>query len=262
MSSEKEELTFWDHLDELRSTLVRIIGVTLLFGVAAFCFKSLLFDVVLAPTESNFATYRLLNYLASLTGATSESFSVELINISLAQQFIIHMKTALYAGLLCASPYILYALMQFVSPALYGAEKRYVYRFVGSGYVMFMLGVLLCYFLVFPLTFRFLATYQVAGDVVNMISLDSYISTLLGMSLMLGVVFEMPVLCWLFAKLGFLKASFMQNYRKHAVVVILIVAAIITPTSDAITLSLVSVPMWLLYELSVKVVAKVEKSKN
>jgi sec-independent protein translocase protein TatC len=125
-----------------------------------------------------------------------------------------------------------------------------------------MLGVLLCYFLVFPLTFRFLATYQVAGDVANMISLDSYISTLLGMSLMLGVVFEMPVLCWLFAKLGFLKASFMQNYRKHAVVVILIVAAIITPTSDAITLSLVSVPMWLLYELSVKVVAKVEKDKN
>ena len=262
MSSENEELTFWDHLDELRSTLVRIIGVTLLFGIGAFCFKSLLFDVVLAPTENNFVTYTLLDRLAALTGAAAEEFSVELINISLAQQFIIHMKTALYAGLLCASPYILYALMQFVSPALYGAEKRYVYRFVGSGYVMFMLGVLLCYFLVFPLTFRFLATYQVAGDVANMISLDSYISTLLGMSLMIGVVFEMPVLCWLFAKLGFLKASFMQNYRKHAVVVILIVAAIITPTSDAITLSLVSVPMWLLYELSVKVVAKVEKNKN
>ena len=262
MSSESENLTFWDHLDELRSTLIKIISVTLLFGIAAFCFKNLLFEVVLAPTENDFVVYRLLNRLASLTGASAEIFSVDLINISLAQQFLIHMKTALYAGLLCASPYNLSALMQFVSPALYGAEKRYVYSFVGSGYVMFMLGVLLCYFLIFPLTFRFLATYQVAGDVANMISLDSYISTLLGMSLMLGVVFEMPVLCWLFAKLGFLKASFMQNYRKHAVVVILIAAAIITPTSDAITLSLVSVPMWLLYELSVKVVSKVEKNKN
>ena len=169
------------------------------------------------------------------------------------------MKTALYAGILCVSPYILYQLMRFISPALYEDEKSYVYKVVGLGYVMFIVGVLLSYFLIFPLTFRFLGTYQVSGDVANMISLESYISTLMGMNLMMGLVFELPIICWLFAKLGFLTADFMKNYRKHAVVLILIIAAIITPTSDVFTLSLVSFPMWLLYEISIKVVGKISQ---
>lgn len=164
------------------------------------------------------------------------------------------MKTALYAGILCVSPYILYQLMRFISPALYEDEKSYVYKVVGFGYVMFIVGVLLSYFLIFPLTFRFLGTYQVSRDVANMISLESYISTLMGMNLMIGLVFELPIICWLFAKLGFLTADFMKNYRKHAVVLILIIAAIITPTSDVFTLSLVSFPMWLLYEISILIV--------
>lgn len=170
------------------------------------------------------------------------------------------MKTALYAGILCVSPYILYQLMRFISPALYEDEKSYVYKVVGLGYVMFIVGVLLSYFLIFPLTFRFLGTYQVSGDVANMISLESYISTLMGMNLMMGLVFELPIICWLFAKLGFLTADFMKNYRKHAVVLILIIAAIITPTSDVFTLSLVSFPMWLLYEISILIVNRCNKS--
>ena len=170
------------------------------------------------------------------------------------------MKTALYAGILCVSPYILYQLMRFISPALYEDEKSYVYKVVGFGYVMFIVGVLLSYFLIFPLTFRFLGTYQVSGDVANMISLESYISTLMGMNLMMGLVFELPIICWLFAKLGFLTADFMKNYRKHAVVLILIIAAIITPTSDVFTLSLVSFPMWLLYEISILIVNRCNKS--
>lgn len=259
MIGEGDNLTFWDHLDELRGTLLRIIGVTLLFGIGAFCFKELLFDVVLAPTKGDFPTYRLMDYLAGLTGTTADEFSVKLINIALAQQFIVHMKTALYAGLLCASPYILYALLRFVAPALYDSEKRYVNTLVGCGYVMFMIGVLLCYFIIFPLTFRFLATYQVSSEVANTISLNSYISTFTGMCLMLGAVFELPILCWLLAKLGLIKASFMREYRKHAIVAILAVSAIITPTSDIFTLALVSVPMWLLYEFSIMVVARVRR---
>lgn len=149
--------------------------------------------------------------------------------------------------------------MRFISPALYEDEKSYVYKVVGFGYVMFIVGVLLSYFLIFPLTFRFLGTYQVSGDVANMISLESYISTLMGMNLMMGLVFELPIICWLFAKLGFLTADFMKNYRKHAVILILIIAAIITPTSDVFTLSLVSFPMWLLYEISIMVVGKVNR---
>ena len=125
---------------------------------------------------------------------------------------------------------------------------------------MFIVGVLLSYFLIFPLTFRFLGTYQVSGDVANMISLESYISTLMGMNLMMGLVFELPIICWLFAKLGFLSSEFMKKYRKHAVVLILVIAAIITPTSDVFTLSLVSFPMWLLYEISILIVNRCNKS--
>ena len=259
MSEEGENLSFWDHLDELRGTLMRIIGVAVLFAVVAFCFKGQLFELVLAPTKSDFITYRLFAKLAEYTGAEVEPFSLNLINVSLAQQFIVHMKTAFIAGLFCASPYILYAILGFLAPALYKSERRYVYTLVGCGYLMFVVGVALCYILIFPLTFRFLGTYQVSTDVANMISLDSYMSTLTSMSLMLGVVFEMPILCWLFAKLGFLRASFMQNYRKHAIVVILVLAAVITPTSDAFTLALVSVPMWLLYEISIKVVTMTQR---
>lgn len=158
------------------------------------------------------------------------------------------------AALCCASPYILYQLFRFVLPALYADERKYVVRMVGGGYLMFMLGVSVSYFLIFPLTFRFLGTYQVSGDVMNMITLQSYISTMMLMCLAMGIVFEIPILSWLFAKLGLLSADFMRKYRKHAVVVILVIAAIITPTSDVFTLSLVALPMWLLYEVSILIV--------
>ena len=251
--------TFWEHLDELRSALVRIICAGLLCGVVAFIFKEWLFDFILAPSKSDFITYRLLNSLSGITGVAVEEFSVEMINTALAQQFIIHMKTAFIVGLLCASPYILYCVMHFIAPALYNAEKRLIFGVVGSGYAMFLMGMALCYLLIFPLTFRFLGTYQVSEEVTNMISLESYISTLTGMSFMMGIVFELPLICWLMAKMGILKAAMMRNYRKHAIVAILVVAAIITPTADAFTLALVTLPMYLLYEISIRVVSNTKQ---
>lgn len=259
MAAENRQ-SFWDHLDVLRAAIVKIVLVAVVFGVAAFFFKEELFSVVLAPKSDGFITYRLFNRIAAWSGGGTESFSVRLINTGLAQQFIIHMKTALCAGVLCASPYILYQLFRFVSPALYENERRYVMRVVGGGYVMFGLGVLISYFLIFPLTFRFLGTYQVSGEVDNLISLDSYISTLVMMCLAMGLVFEIPMLSWLFAKLGFLSDGFMRRYRKHAIVIILVVAAIITPTSDVFTLSLVALPMWLLYEVSIVIVKRANRT--
>ena len=132
---------------------------------------------------------------------------------------------------------------------------------VGGGYAMFALGVAVSYFLIFPLTFRFLGTYQVSSEVENMIALQSYISTLMTMSLAMGLVFEIPILSWLFAKLGLLSACFMRRYWKHAIVVILVVTAIITPTSDVFTLLLIALPMWLLYEISIWIV-KNSRRKN
>lgn len=256
MSANADKLSFWEHLDELRTVIIRCIVAVLVLAVVAFMFKDEVFAVILAPKDSGFVTYRFLFSICGVEHVLGEQyFSVSLINTELAQQFIIHMKVALCVGVLCASPYIIYQLYRFVSPALYVNERRYAVRVVGSGYMMFVVGVLMCYFLIFPLTFRFLGTYQVSSDVENMVSIDSYISTLLAMSLALGIMFELPVISWLFAKFGLLSARFMRFYRRHAVVVILSVCAVITPTSDVFTLLVVSLPMWLLYELSILIVS-------
>ena len=238
-------LTFWDHLDVLRSSLIRMAVAVVVLGVAAFCLKDLLFSVVLAPRSSDFVTYRLLG---------TDAFHINLMNTGLTEQFMIHMRTAIYAGLLLASPYILYELFRFVSPALYQNERRYAVWIVGAAYVMFLMGTLVNYFVVFPLTVRFLGTYQVSPDVANMLTLQSYIDTLLGMSLVMGVVFELPVVCGLMGRMGLINSHMMSQFRRHAVVAILIVAAIITPTTDVFTLFVVALPIYLLYELSIQIV--------
>ena len=235
-------MTFWDHLDELRSVIIRILVITALAAAVAFCLKEELFTLVLAPKTSDFITYRLMDI---------EPFSIHLMNTGLTEQFMIHLKTACYAGLLVASPYIIYLLFGFVSPALYDSERKYATALVLSGYVMFMLGTALNYLLIFPLTVKFLGTYQVSPDVANMLTLQSYMDTLIMMSLVMGIVFELPVVSWLLGRMGLVNARMMRTWRKHAVVAILIVSAIITPTTDAFTLFVVALPIWLLYELSI-----------
>ena len=237
--------TFWDHLDVLRSSLIRMGVVVVVLAVAAFCLKDVLFSIVLAPRSSDFVTYRLLGV---------EPFSIHLMNTGLTEQFMIHMRTAIYAGLLVASPYVLYELFRFVSPGLYQNERRYALWIVGAAYLMFIVGTLTNYFVVFPLTVRFLGTYQVSPDVANMLTLQSYIDTLLGMSLVMGVVFELPVVCGLLGRMGLITNHMMAEYRRHAIVAILIVAAIITPTTDVFTLFVVALPIYLLYELSIQIV--------
>jgi sec-independent protein translocase protein TatC len=240
-----EPQTFWDHLDVLRASLIRMAIAVVIFGIVAFCMKEALFSIVLAPCSSDFITYRLLG---------AEAFHIHLMNIGLTEQFMIHMRTAIYAGLLVASPYILYELFRFVSPGLYQNERHYAVWIVGAAYLMFIIGTLINYFVVFPLTVRFLGTYQVSPDVANMLTLQSYIDTLLGMSLVMGVVFELPVVCALMGRMGLLTDHFMAEYRRHAVVAILVVAAIITPTTDVFTLFIVALPIYLLYEVSIQIV--------
>ena len=238
-------MTFWDHLDELRSVIIRALLVTVVAAAVAFCLKEELFAVVLAPRTSDFITFRLMDV---------EPFSIHLMNTGLTEQFMIHLRTAMYAGLLVASPYIIYLLFRFVSPALYDNERKYATALVSSGYLMFMLGTLLNYFLIFPLTVKFLGTYQVSDDVANMLTLQSYMDTLLMMSLVMGIVFELPVVSWLLGRMGLINARMMRTWRKHAIVAILVIAAIITPTTDAFTLFIVALPIWLLYEVSIMIV--------
>ena len=247
-----EPQTFWDHLDVLRASLIRMAIAVVIFGIVAFCMKEALFSIVLAPCSSDFITYRLLG---------AEAFHIHLMNTGLTEQFMIHMRTAIYAGLLVASPYILYELFRFVSPGLYQNERHYAVWIVGAAYLMFIIGTLINYFVVFPLTVRFLGTYQVSPDGANMLTLQSYIDTLLGMSLVMGVVFELPVVCALMGRMGLLTDHFMAEYRRHAVVAILVVAAIITPTTDVFTLFIVALPIYLLYEVSIQIVRTTKLNK-
>jgi len=245
MNSPSEYASFWDHLDELRSRIIRVLLIIVVSTVVAFLLKEPLFNVVLAPRSSEFVSYRLLGVSA---------FSIHLINTGLTEQFMVHMRTSLYMGVLLASPYIIYEMFRFVSPGLYDNERRYALWIVGSAYVMFILGTLLNYFLVFPLTVRFLGTYQVSADVTNMLTLQSYIDTLISMSFLMGVLFELPVVCWLLGRIGIINAQMMGAYRRHAIVAILVLAAIVTPTTDVFTLFVVALPIWILYELSVLIV--------
>ena len=241
----EQVMTFWDHLDELRSVIIRTMVVTVVAAAVAFCLKEQLFDIVLAPRSSDFITYRLMGV---------EPFSIHLMNTGLTEQFMIHLKTAMYAGVLVALPYIVYLLFGFISPALYDNERKYATLLCTSGYLMFMLGTLLNYFLIFPLTVKFLGTYQVSPDVANMLTLQSYMDTMLMMNLVMGIIFELPVVSWILGRMGLINAQMMRAMRRHAVVAILVVAAIITPTTDAFTLFIVALPIWLLYELSILIV--------
>ena len=224
-------MTFWDHLEELRATLIRIVVVAGVATIAAFCFKDWLFYVVMAP-------------------AKMEGKGLHLISTQLTGQFAAHVSVSVYAGLLVSSPYVIYKLFRFISPGLYQNERSMARKLVTAGSILFAAGVVLNYFLIFPLTYRFLAEYQVSESVVSTITISSYIDTLATMSLMMGAVFEMPAICWLLGKMGLLRQTTMRHYRKHAIVIMLTVAAVITPTSDVFTLLIVALPMILLYELS------------
>ncbi len=250
MSDPGENKSFWDHLEDLRGSLIRIVIAVLVFSTLAFCFKNLLFKIVLAPKDSSFFMYKLFG---------GGDFSIQLMNVGLTEQFMIHLKTAVAFGVLMASPYIIYVLFDFVRPALYEKERQHSVGIVLSSYLMFLVGVAVNYLFIFPLTVRFLGTYQVSDQVRNMLTLQSYMDTLLMMSLVFGIIFEIPVVSWLLARFGLLKAEYMTRYRRHAIVAILVIAAIITPTGDAFTLLIVSLPIWLLYELSVVIVRRVNR---
>lgn len=223
-------------------------------AIVAFAMKTEVFSIVLAPTKSEFITYRWFSQFGEIA-----NFNLNLINTQLTSQFSIHMQVSIMIGIICVCPYILYSIFAFVSPALYENERKYARLLIVAGYIMFMIGVALCYFLIFPLTIRFLGNYQVSEEVSNIITLSSYIDTLTMLTLMLGIVFELPILCMLLGKMGILTAEFMKKYRRHAIVIILIVAAIITPTTDVMTLMLVTLPIYLLYEVSIFAVKMINK---
>ena len=257
-----DKMTFWEHVDVFRKVIFKCLAVWLVCAVGAFCFKDILFNVLFAPSTSDFIVYRWmcsLGNLISFPALCPEEFSAEFINTELASQFTTHLQVAAIMGVLVAFPYLIIQLYGFVAPALYTQEKRYSILLIFFGVLLFALGVLLNYFIIFPFAFRFLSTYQVQEAVINQIALNSYISTLLVLSLLLGILFEIPIIAYFLAKLDLIDKSMLVKYRKHAIVALSILSAIITPTADIFTLLLVTVPLYLLYELSIRVVARVKR---
>lgn len=245
-------MTFWEHLDELRKVLFRSAIVIFVLMIVVFLNKSFVFDkIILAPANEDFFLYK---YLPGFEG-----FNLDLINIELSAQFFTHISVSMALAVILAVPFILYQFWNFVKPALYENERSAVRKAFGFASILFFIGVVVGYVFVFPLTVRFLGSYQVSATVANSISLKSYISMFTQLILIMGIVFEMPALALILAKLGIISASLLRKYRKHAFVILLIASAIITPSGDAFTLMVVAAPLYMLYEFSILICRGINK---
>ena len=261
------EMSFLGHLEALRWHLVRSVAVVMVLAVTLFCFKEFLFDsVLLAPKNPHFLTYRLLCFLAHKFHLSDDLCVTQidfiLISTDISAQFTTHMWASFIGGVVVGFPYVVWELWRFIKPALKENEQRYAKGIVFYTSFLFITGVLFGYYVITPMSINFLGTYQVSKAVKNTITLDSFISIITTMTVITGIVFELPIVVYFLTKIGILTPSFMRTYRKHAIVVILILAAIITPTSDATTLTLVFVPLYILYEVSIFVSAYVVKKKE
>ena len=255
VEKDTELLTFGGHLEVFRQMLFRILAVAGAIAFAVFCFKDETFRLLLAPSEWDFVTYRWIESLIRSMGHDFhfQEYHVNLIATDLSSQFMTHITTAVYLGLLGASPYILFELFRFISPALYDDERKYSVLVASIIYTLFLVGVAMNYFILFPISFRFLGTYSVAERVVSNITLDSYINTFVSLTLAMGLIFQLPVIAYFLGRMGFITSSMLEQYRRHAIIVIMLVSAIITPP-DVMTLVLVAIPLYLLYEVSIRVV--------
>lgn len=262
-NSDPNLMTFGGHLEVLRRMLFRIIAVVMVLAIVVFCFKDKTFELLLAPSQWDFITYRYIEAFLHKLGSdfVFNQFHINLIATELSSQFMTHVTTALYIGLLGASPYILVELFRFITPALYENEKKYSGRVAVTMYLLFIVGVLMSYFILFPISFRFLGTYSVSGMVESNITLKSYISTFTTLTLVMGLVFQLPVIAFFLGKLEIVSSGLLSQYRKYAFLVIMVVAAIITPP-DLMTLILVTIPLYLLYEVSILVLKRMEKRKR
>lgn len=240
--SESVEMTFWDHLEDLRRSIFRMIAVYVVSAVVLFFFKDFLFGkVILAPASADFYLYQLL-------GA---DFSMQLVNLEVAAQFLIHMKVTFMCALVVTFPILIYELWRFIAPALYDNERRAVKGAFAFASVLFYIGVIVGYMLIFPLMLNFFAGYQVSPEVPNTFSLTSYISLLLSTVITFGIVFEFPTVVMALSSMGIVTKYLLKKFRRHAICAVVVLAAVITPSGDPFSMLVVSVPLYILYEFSI-----------
>ncbi len=253
--AQESAMSFWDHLEVLRWALFRSACVLMVILVGTFIAMPYIFDrFVLAPTSNEFFVYQWLNAIGGDVVKLSPDFDVQIININVASQFMTHISTSISMAAVIAFPYFIWEIWKFIEPALFEDEIKHLRPAFMGGTLMFYLGCAIGYMFVFPFTFRFLVEYNLSPNITNQINLQSYIDNFTLLILVMGIVFEMPLLAWLLGLLGILKKSFLREYKRHAIVVLLITAAIITPSGDPFSLMLVFIPLYVLYELSILVV--------
>jgi sec-independent protein translocase protein TatC len=258
-------MSFLDHLEELRWHILRALTAVLLFAVAAFVFKGIVFDeIILAPTRPDFFTNKTLCRLSlklNLPALCINNQPLTLQNINMAGQFSTHVLIAFITGIIAAFPYVFWEFWRFIKPALYPNELKNARGAIFFASTLFLLGVLFAYFLICPLTIQFLGSYKVSESISNVINLNSYISTISSIILACGIMFELPMLIYFLTKIGLVSSTFLKKYRRHATIIILSVSAIITPP-DVLSMIMVWMPIMALYEGSILVAKKVEKTNN
>jgi len=266
MNTQDKEMSFLDHLEIFRWHLIRAAIAIVFFSIIAFIYKDIVFDVIiLGPKDPKFPTYRVLCAISQYLGLqdalclTKSPFS--LMNISMSGQFSTHITTSLFTGFIIAFPYVIWELWRFIRPALRAKETIMAKGIVFFSSVLFLIGILFGYYVIAPLSVNFLGSYQVSDIVENQISLTSFISTVTTVSFANGIIFELPILVYFLSKLGLITPDFMRVYRKHSMVVILILSSIITPP-DITSQVLVSLPLILLYEISIRISARVIKNQE
>ena len=263
--SNEGEMTFLQHLEELRWHIIRSVVAVAVGAVVAFILKDFIFNqVILAPKNPDFITNRLLCRLADIVNAPVLCINqqpLNLISIKMSGQFTTHINISLIAGLVLAFPYVFWEFWSFFRPALYEKERKYARGAVTAASLLFLTGILFGYYIISPLSINFLATYRVSDLVTNQINITSYIGSVTSVALSAGVTFELPIVVFFLARIGVITPEFMRKYRKHAIVVVLIIAAIITPP-DVFSQTLVSIPLILLYEVSIFIAARVVKKSE
>ncbi len=261
----QDEMSFLEHLEVLRWHILRAFLAIFLAAIIAFVFKNIIFDrIILAPKSPDFPTNVFLCDLGKVTGVLKlciNTLPLEIISIKMAGQFTMHILVSLLAGLVVAFPYVFYEFWSFVVPALHSKEKKHARGAVFYSSFLFLTGVSFGYFIISPLTVHFLGSYSVSQEVTNQINLISYVSTLTSVVLASGVIFELPVLAFFLTKAGLITPDFMRKYRRHSLVVILALSAIITPP-DVFSQILVAVPLIILYEVGIFISRRIVKRQE
>jgi sec-independent protein translocase protein TatC len=258
------EMTFLEHLEVLRWHIIRSVLAIVVMAIVAFKFSRYIFDYILiAPQNSSFFTNEMLCKLAKITNSPSLCINtkpLKLINTMLFGQFSIDMKVSAMAGFILASPYVFWELWRFLAPAFHSNERKHARGAVLSISALFLTGVLFGYYIIVPFTIHFLGSYSVSNQVDNLISINSYFSTVSSSILASGLIFELPVLTYFLSKIGLVTPKFLRKYRRHAIIIILIVAAVIS-SPDVISQIMVSIPLVFLYEISIWVSGVVQRQK-